>query len=84
MNKIKTEDWLKKADAIVIECQEDSITEFTLVHVMPFNTQTQEILIDHREEMLLKEALKIKKRQIAKGEKLISYLNSRIGKKIFD
>ena len=79
---MRTEDWLKEADAIVIECQEDSINEYTLVHVMPFNTKTNELLIDRREEMLLKEALKINKRQIAKGDKLIDYLGSQIGKKI--
>ena len=82
--KMKTEDWLKEADVIVIECQEDEISEFTLVHVMPFNTKTQELLINHRKEMLLKEALKIKKRQIAKGDNLINYLKRRIGKKMFD
>ena len=80
---MKTEGWLKQADAIMIECQEDSINEYILVHVMPFNTKTNELLINDRKEMLLKEALDIKKRQIAKGDKLINYLKSRIGKKIF-
>ena len=66
-----------------IECQEDIINEYTLVNITPFNTKTNELLIDHKEEMLLKEALKINKRQIAKGNNLINYLKSRIGKKIF-
>ena len=81
---MKTEDWLKEADAIVIECQEDSINEFTLVQVMPFNTKTNELLINYKKEMILKEAFKIKKRQIVKGDKLIAYLKSRLGKKEFD
>jgi hypothetical protein len=81
---MKTEDWLKESDTIVIECQEDSVNEYTLVEVMPFDTKTNELLIDHKEIMLLKEALKINKRQIAKGNKLIEYLRSRLGKRIFD
>lgn len=81
---MKTKDWLNEADAVVIECQEDDINEHTLVNVTPFNTKTQELLINYREEMLLKEALKINKRQIAKGDNLINYLKTKIGKKIFD
>ncbi len=64
---MKTEDWLRKSDAIVIECQEDSINEHTLVYVMPFNTKTNELLINYKKEMLLKEALKIKKGKSLKG-----------------
>ncbi|MBS3091765.1 hypothetical protein J4217_04955 [Candidatus Pacearchaeota archaeon] len=81
---MKTKDWLKEADAIVIECEEEEITPYTLVLVSPFNTKTQEHLVNVRREMLLNEALNIPKRQIAKGQKLIDYLSSRIGKKIFD
>ena len=81
---MKTEDWLKEADAIIIECEEEYINPHTLVSVSSYNTKTKEHLINVRKSMTLQEAFKINKRQIAKGDKLIAYLNSRIGKKEFD
>ncbi|MBU2616967.1 MAG: hypothetical protein KKB79_03245 [Nanoarchaeota archaeon] len=81
---MKTEDWLKEADAVVIECEEEDISPHTLVLVRPFNTKTQELLANIGKQMTLQEAFKIEKRQIAKGDNLISYLQSRIGKKEFD
>lgn len=81
---MKTEDWLKEADAIVIECEEDDITPYTLVSVSPFNTKTQEHLINMTKNMTLEEALKINKRQIVHSDNLLAYLKTRMGKKIFD
>ena len=81
---MRTEDWLKEADAIIIECEEDNISPHTLVSVSPFNTKTNEHLISEIKSMTLQEALKIDKKQILRGDKLINYLKSRIGKKEFD
>lgn len=81
---MKTKDWLKEADAIIIECDEDDISPHTLVSVSPYNTKTKEWLKFQKESMTLQEALKLDKKQIAHSNKLIEYLNSRIGKKIFD
>ena len=81
---MKKEDWLKEADGIVIECEEDEINPYTLVSVTPFYEKRMAQGTGGQRTMLLKEALNIDKRQITKGEKLISYLQSRIGKKIFD
>ncbi len=82
---METEDWLKDADGVVIECElEEDINPYTLVLVVPLYTQTPENPSNITKSMTLQEALKIDKRQVAKGDKLIAYLNSRIGKKPFD
>ena len=81
---MKTKDWLKETDAVIIECEEDEINPYTLVSVSPFNTETNEWLKFEKESMTLKEALKINKRQIIHNDKLKEYLKTRIGKKIFD
>lgn len=79
------EDWLKDADGVVIECEDGgNIDPYTLVSVTPLYTRAGVHLAGGQRHILLKEALKINKRQIAKGQKLIDYLNSRIGKKVFD
>jgi len=80
----ESNDWLKEADGIVIECEEEEINPYTLVSVTPFYTKKADSSVDGPRNMTLQEALNIKKRQIAKGENLIAYLHSRIGKKIFD
>ncbi len=80
---MKIKEWLKEADAIIIECEEDTISPHTLVSVSPYNTKTKENLINLRKNMTLKEAFKINERQIVKGNRLIAYLKSRIGKKEF-
>ena len=64
---MKTGDWLKETDAVVIECEEDEISPHTIVLVRPFNTKTQEFLVNKGKEMTLQESLKIDKRQIVKG-----------------
>lgn len=81
---MKTKNWLKEADAIIIECEEDDINPHTLVSVSPFNTKTNEWLKFEKENMTLQEALKINKKQIVHSNKLIEYLKTRMGKKIFD
>ncbi len=81
---MKTEDWLKEVDGIVIECEEDDINPHTLVYVAPFYTKTPKNSSNITKSMTLQEALKINKRQIVKGDNLINYLKTRIGKKIFD
>ena len=81
---MKIEDWLKDADGIVIECEEDDINPHTLVSVTPSYVEGTTSSGGGQRTMTLQEALKINKKQIAKGDKFIAYLNSRIGKKIFD
>lgn len=81
---MKTEDWLKDADGIVIECEEDDINPHTLVSVTPTYMEGTKSSGGGQRIMTLQEALKINKKQIAKGDKFIAYLNSWIGKKIFD
>jgi len=76
----KTKDWLKDADAIIIECYEDEVNEHSLVDVTPFNTKTKEHLINVRREMILKDAEKIKKRQIVHGDNLMKYYQSQLNK----
>ena len=76
----RTKNWLKNADAVIIECNEDNINDCSLVSVSPYNTQKSEWLINTKREMLLKEAEKIKKRQIVKGKNLIKYYQSQIKK----
>ena len=83
MNK-EVEEWLKDADGIVIECEEDNISPNTLVSITPMYVRVGKHSASGQRNVTLEEALKIDKKQIAKGENLISYLNSRIGKKIFD
>lgn len=74
----KTEDWLKKSDAIIIECDDDVVNEYSLVYISPYNTKTKEWLINLKKEVLMKEALKNKKRLIAKGENVLKFLRELI------
>ena len=69
----KTEDLKKESDAIMIECDEEVIDENSLVSISPFNTKTKEWLVNDKKMILLKEAEKIKKKQIVKGNNLIKY-----------
>ena len=78
MKKETTKEWLEKADAIVIECSDEIINPDSLVDVCPYNTKTKEVLINHQQPMMLKEAEKIKKIQIAKGKNLIGYYKSQL------
>ena len=79
------EDWLKDADGVVIECEEGGdINPHTLVSVTPLYAEGKNGSASGQRDITLKEALKINKKQIAKGDKLIAFLNSRVGKKIFD
>lgn len=78
------DNWLKDADGVVIECEEDEITPYTLVSITRFYEKSGKHLASGQRSVLLKEAFNIEKRQIVKGQKLIDYLNSRIGKKEFD
>ena len=78
----KTKDWIDKSDAIMIECDEDVIDELSLVFVSPYNTKTKAWPINLKRTMLLKEAEKINKKQIVKGDNLIKYYQSKIDKKI--
>lgn len=77
----KTEDWLKKSDAIIIECDDDVVNEYSLVSISPYNTKTKEWLINSKKEVILKEAEKIKKRQIVKGDNLKKYYQSQLKNK---
>ena len=84
---MKTEDWLKGADGIVIECEEDDITPYTLISVTPLYIEGVKIPkgSEGQKTMILKEALKINKRLVVKNSpKLMDYLKTRIGKDIFD
>ena len=36
------DDWLKDADGVVIECEEDEITPYTLVSITPFYEKSGE------------------------------------------
>lgn len=83
MNK-EIEEWLKDADGVVIECEEEDITPHTLVSITPFYEKSGKHQAEGQRTILLKEAFKIERRQIVKGQKLIDYLSSRIGKKEFD
>ena len=79
-----TEDWLKDVDGIVIECEEDNINPYTLVSVTPLYMKGKTGSAKGQRNMTLEEAFKIDKKQIARGVKLLEYLKSRIGKKVFD
>jgi len=82
---MKDEDWLKDADGIVIECEEDEINPHTLVSVTPLYMEGKRHTGDGgQRNMTLQEAFKIQKRQIVKGQRLLDYLKTRIGKKEFD
>ncbi len=81
---MEIEDWLKNANGIVIECEEDNIDPYTLVSVTRLYIEGKTSSGSGQRSMTLQEALKINKRQIAKGDKLIAYFNSRKGKEIFD
>ena len=76
--------WLKEADGIVIECEEENINPYTLVSVTPLVMEGKKSSSGGQRTMTLQEAFKIPKRQVIKGQKLIDYLKTRIGKKEFD
>jgi len=84
---MEKDDWLKGADGIVIECEEDEITPYTLISVTPLYIEGVKIPKGSggQRTMMLKEALKINKKFVVKNSpKLIDYLKTRIGKDIFD
>lgn len=74
----KTKDWLEKSDAIMIECDDDIVDDYSLVYISPYNTKTKEWLINLKKEVIMKEALKNKKRVIAKGENVLKFLRDKI------
>lgn len=74
-------EWLDEADAIVIECEEANINPHSLASITPFYDKTIPKIKGGQKIMTLKEAFAINKRQIAKGQNLIDYLKTRIGKK---
>jgi len=84
---MEKDDWLNGADGIVIECEEDNITPYTLISVTPLYLKGVKIPkgSEGQRTMMLKEALKINKRLVVKNSpKLIDYLQTRIGKDVFD
>jgi len=81
----EVETWLEDVEVIVIECEEKGdIDAYTLVSVTPLYMEGEDGSASGQRQMLLKEALKINKRQVIKGQKLRDYLNSGVGKSLFD
>lgn len=84
---METDNWLKGADGIVMECEEDDITPYTLVLVTPLYTEGTKSPRGSggQRTMILKEAMKIKGRLVIKNSpKLLEYIQTRMGKGMFD
>ena len=84
---MKKDNWLKNAEGIVMECGEEEITPYTLVLVTPLYMQGAKSPrgSEGQKTMLLKEAMEIKGRLVVKNSpKLLEYIQTRMGKKMFD
>ena len=84
---MEADDWLKGADGIVIECEEDDITLYSLVLVTPLYTEGAKSPRGNggQRTMTLQEASKIKGRLVVKNSpKLLEYIQTRMGKGMFD
>jgi len=84
---MKVDNWLKGAEGIVIECEEEDITPYTLVLVTPLYEKRAKSSKGSggQRTMMLNEVLKIKGRVVVKNSpKLLEYIQTRIGKEMFD
>jgi len=84
---MEIDNWLKGSDGIVIECDEDEINQYTLILVTPLcevGIKSQKRSGGQR-TMILKEVMKIKGKLIVKNSpKLLKYIQTRMGKEMFD
>jgi hypothetical protein len=84
---MKTDNWLDGADGIVIECEEEDITPYTLILVTPLYSKGEKSPKGSggQRTMVLKEAMEIKGKLIVKNSpKLLEYIQTRMGKRMFD
>jgi hypothetical protein len=84
---MKVDNWLKDTEGIVIECEEDEITPYTSILVTPLYKEGVKSPkgSDGQRTMILKEIMKIKGRLIVKNSpKLLEYIQTRMGKEMFD
>jgi len=84
---MKTDNWLNGAEGIVIECDENDITPYTLVLVTPLYMEGAKSPKGSggQRTMTLKEVMEIKGKLIIKNSpKLLEYIQTRMGKGMFD